>query len=107
MAKFSAKTFPFLIHSTTVLKAVVKDENIIPDRIHIRIKHSLMILKEIDEPLVSSAIIGINYGSLFDVTQTLVTKKEDGLYKVQIVAWYDDENSFTSYIIRINKYFLS
>lgn len=55
-----------------------------------------MILKEIDEPLVSSDIIGINYVFLFDVTQTLVTKIEDGLYQVQIIAWYDDENSFTN-----------
>ena len=58
-----------------------------------------------DEPLVSSDIIGITYGSLFDSTQTLVTKIEDGLYQVQVVAWYDNENSYTSQMVRTIKYF--
>ena len=58
-----------------------------------------------EEPLVSSDIIGITQGSLFDATQTMVTKVEDGLYQVQVVAWYDNENSYTSQMVRTIKYF--
>ena len=49
-----------------------------------------------DEELVSSDVIGMRYGSLFDSTQTMVTKIEEGLYQVQVVSWYDNENSYTS-----------
>ena len=58
-----------------------------------------------DELLVSSDIIGITNGSLFDSTQTMVTKIEDGLYQVQVVSWYDNENSYTSQMVRTIKYF--
>ena len=58
-----------------------------------------------DELLVSSDIIGITYGSLFDSTQTMVTKIEEGLYQVQVVSWYDNENSYTSQMVRTIKYF--
>ena len=58
-----------------------------------------------EEPLVSSDIIGITYGSLFDATQTMVTKIDDDTYQVQVVAWYDNENSYTSQMVRTIKYF--
>ena len=58
-----------------------------------------------EEPLVSSDIIGITYGSLFDATQTMVTNVGEGLYQVQVVAWYDNENSYTSQMVRTIKYF--
>ena len=58
-----------------------------------------------EEPLVSSDIIGITYGSLFDATQTMVTKIDDNTYQVQVVAWYDNENSYTSQMVRTIKYF--
>ena len=58
-----------------------------------------------EEPLVSSDIIGITNGSLFDATQTMVTKINDDLYQVQVVAWYDNENSYTSQMVRTIKYF--
>ena len=58
-----------------------------------------------DELLVSSDIIGIRYGSLFDSTQTMVTKISDDLYQVQVVSWYDNENSYTSQMVRTIKYF--
>ena len=58
-----------------------------------------------EEYLVSSDIIGITYGSLFDATQTMVTEVEKGLYQVQVVAWYDNENSYTSQMVRTIKYF--
>ena len=57
-----------------------------------------------EEPLVSSDIIGITEGSLFDATQTMVTKINDDLYQVQVVAWYDNENSYTSQMVRTALY---
>ena len=58
-----------------------------------------------EDPLVSSDVIGMRYGSLFDATQTMVTKIADGLFQVQVVAWYDNENSYTSQMVRTIKYF--
>ncbi|MBQ7115499.1 MAG: aldehyde dehydrogenase, partial [Clostridia bacterium] len=51
--------------------------------------------------IVSSDIIGSTYGSIFDATQTMVG--EDNL--VQVVSWYDNENSYTSQMVRTIKYF--
>ena len=47
----------------------------------------------------------MTYGSLFDATQTMVAEIGDGLYEVQVVAWYDNENSYTSQMVRTIKYF--
>ena len=58
-----------------------------------------------EEELVSSDIIGITYGSLFDATQTMVSKVDDNTNHVQVVAWYDNENSYTSQMVRTIKYF--
>ena len=58
-----------------------------------------------EEELVSSDIVGMTYGSLFDATQTMVAKVSDGLYQVQVVSWYDNENSYTSQMVRTIKYF--
>ncbi len=58
-----------------------------------------------EEELVSSDIIGINYGSLFDATQTRVTDLGNGQTLVKIVSWYDNENSYTSQMVRTIKYF--
>lgn len=60
-----------------------------------------------EEQLVSSDIIGINYGSLFDATQTMVAPIGEDLYQVQVVSWYDNENSYTSQMVRTIKYFAS
>ena len=57
------------------------------------------------DPIVSSDVIGITYGSLFDATQTMVTKIDDDTYQVQVVSWYDNENSYTSQMVRTIKYF--
>ena len=102
----SAQRVPVPTGSTTILTAVVKGEDITPDSINAAMKAaSNDSYGYTDEPLVSSDIIGITYGSLFDSTQTLVTKIEDGLYQVQVVAWYDNENSYTSQMVRTIKYF--
>ena len=58
-----------------------------------------------EEQLVSSDVIGMRFGSLFDATQTMVTKISDGLFQVQVVSWYDNENSYTSQMVRTIKYF--
>ena len=57
-----------------------------------------------EEQLVSSDIIGITYGSLFDATQTKVTSLGDKSL-VKVVSWYDNENSYTSQMVRTIKYF--
>ena len=58
-----------------------------------------------EEELVSGDIVGITYGSLFDATQTMVTNLDNGTSQVQVVAWYDNENSYTSQMVRTIKYF--
>jgi glyceraldehyde 3-phosphate dehydrogenase len=58
-----------------------------------------------EEELVSSDIIGITYGSLFDATQTKVTSLPDEKTLVKVVSWYDNENSYTSQMVRTIKYF--
>ena len=58
-----------------------------------------------EDQLVSSDVIGMTYGSLFDATQTMVSKVAEGLFEVQVVSWYDNENSYTSQMVRTIKYF--
>ena len=58
-----------------------------------------------EEELVSSDIVGITYGSLFDATQTKVNALEGGKTLVKVVSWYDNENSYTSQMVRTIKYF--
>ena len=102
----SAQRVPTPTGSTTILVAVVKGENVTVDGINAAMKAAASAsYGYTEEPLVSSDIIGITYGSLFDATQTMVTKVADGLYQVQVVAWYDNENSYTSQMVRTIKYF--
>ena len=102
----SAQRVPVPTGSTTILIATVKGEDITVEGINAAMKAaSSASYGYTEEPLVSSDIIGITYGSLFDATQTMVTKVEDGLYQVQVVAWYDNENSYTSQMVRTIKYF--
>ncbi len=57
------------------------------------------------DEIVSSDVIGMRYGSLFDATQTMCAPMEDGNTQVQVVSWYDNENSYTSQMVRTIKYF--
>ncbi len=57
-----------------------------------------------EDQIVSSDIIGMKFGSLFDATQTMVSKIDDDTYQVQVVSWYDNENSYTSQMVRTIKY---
>ena len=102
----SAQRVPVPTGSTTILVAVVKGENVTKEGINAAMKAaSSASFGYTEEELVSSDIIGITYGSLFDATQTMVTEIGDGLYQVQVVSWYDNENSYTSQMVRTIKYF--
>ncbi len=102
----SAQRVPVPTGSTTILIAVVKGEDITVEKINAAMKsQESASFGYTEEPLVSSDIIGITYGSLFDATQTMVTKIDEGLYQVQVVSWYDNENSYTSQMVRTIKYF--
>ena len=57
------------------------------------------------DEIVSSDIVGSTYGSIFDATQTMVVDMGDGTSQVQVVSWYDNENSYTSQMVRTIKYF--
>ena len=102
----SAQRVPVPTGSTTILTAVVKGNDVTVDGINAAMKAaSNQSFGYTDEPLVSSDIIGIRFGSLFDSTQTMVTKISDDLSQVQVVSWYDNENSYTSQMVRTIKYF--
>ena len=102
----SAQRVPVPTGSTTILVAVVKGKDVTVDGINAAMKAaSSASFGYTEEQLVSSDIVGITYGSLFDATQTMVTKIDDDTYQVQVVAWYDNENSYTSQMVRTIKYF--
>ncbi len=102
----SAQRVPVPTGSTTILVAVVKGKDVTIEGINAAMKAaSSASFGYTEEPLVSSDIIGITYGSLFDATQTMVTKIDDDTYQVQVVSWYDNENSYTSQMVRTIKYF--
>ncbi|MBR3818211.1 MAG: type I glyceraldehyde-3-phosphate dehydrogenase [Clostridia bacterium] len=102
----SAQRVPVPTGSTTILVAVVKGKDITKEGINAAMKAaSSASFGYTEEELVSSDIIGITYGSLFDATQTMVTKLADDMYQVQVVSWYDNENSYTSQMVRTIKYF--
>ena len=102
----SAQRVPVPTGSTTILTAVVKGKDITVEGINAAMKAaSNQSFGYTEELLVSSDIVGIRYGSLFDATQTMVTQIAEDLYQVQVVSWYDNENSYTSQMVRTIKYF--
>ena len=102
----SAQRVPVPTGSTTLLVAVVKGKDITKESVNAAMKAaSSASFGYTEEELVSSDIIGITYGSLFDATQTMVAKIDDDTYQVQVVSWYDNENSYTSQMVRTIKYF--
>ncbi len=101
----AAQRVPVPTGSTTILTAVVKGKDITPDAINAHMKSaSNESFGYNEDMIVSSDVIGMTYGSLFDSTQTLVSKISDDLYEVQVVSWYDNENSYTSQMVRTIKY---
>ncbi len=102
----SAQRVPTPTGSTTILTAVVKGDDVTVEGINAAMKAAATESYGYNEDeIVSSDIVGMRYGSLFDATQTMVSKVADGLYEVQVVAWYDNENSYTSQMVRTIKYF--
>jgi glyceraldehyde 3-phosphate dehydrogenase len=101
----AAQRVPTPTGSTTLLFAVVKGE-VTKEQINDAMKAaSNESFGYNDEEIVSSDIIGMRYGSLFDATQTMVSPIGDGNTLVQVVSWYDNENSYTSQMVRTIKYF--
>ena len=102
----AAQRVPVCTGSTTILIAVVKGKDITVDSINAAMKaaSSESFGYNTDE-IVSSDVIGMRYGSLFDATQTMVAKIDDDTYQVQVISWYDNENSYTSQMVRTIKYF--
>ncbi|MCR2033542.1 type I glyceraldehyde-3-phosphate dehydrogenase [Anaerofustis stercorihominis] len=101
----SAQRVPTPTGSTTILVAVVKG-NVTVEQINEAMKNAQTeSFGYTEEELVSSDIVGMRYGSLFDATQTMVSPMENGDTQVQVVSWYDNENSYTSQMVRTIKYF--
>ena len=102
----SAQRVPVPTGSTTILVAVVKGKDVTKEAINAAMKAAASESFGYNEDLiVSSDVIGMRYGSLFDATQTMVAKIDDDTYQVQVVSWYDNENSYTSQMVRTIKYF--
>jgi len=103
----SAQRVPVCTGSTTILVAVVKTKKeVTKEAINAAMKRAAnQSFGYTEEELVSSDVIGMTYGSLFDATQTMVTPIGGGRYQVQVVSWYDNENSYTSQMVRTIKYF--
>ncbi len=103
----SAQRVPVPTGSTTILTAVVKYEGeLTPEVINAYMKSvANQSYGYNEDQIVSSDVIGMRFGSLFDATQTMVCKIGEGLYEVQVVSWYDNENSYTSQMVRTIKYF--
>ena len=102
----SAQRVPTCTGSTTILVAVVKGRDITKEAINDYMKSVADQSYGYNEDMiVSSDIIGMRFGSLFDSTQTMVQKIDEDTYQVQVVAWYDNENSYTSQMVRTIKYF--
>ena len=101
----AAQRVPTPTGTTTLLFAVVKGE-VTVEQINEAMKAAANeSFGYNEEQIVSSDIIGMRYGSLFDATQTMVSPIGDGNTLVQVVSWYDNENSYTSQMVRTIKYF--
>lgn len=103
----SAQRVPVPSGSITILDATLKDET---DSVSVEGINRAM--KEAsnesfgynEEEIVSSDVIGMSYGSLFDATETLAQKCGTHIYEVRIVAWYDNEMSYVSQMVRTLEY---
>ena len=101
----AAQRVPTPTGSTTILTAVV-DGEVTVDQINAAMKAaSTESFGYNTDEIVSSDIVGMRYGSLFDSTQTMVLPLDNGTTEVQVVSWYDNENSYTSQMVRTIKYF--
>ena len=101
----SAQRVPVPTGSTTILNAVVA-KKVTVDEVNAAMKAAATESFGYNtEQIVSSDIVGMRFGSLFDATQTMVNELPNGGCQVQVVSWYDNENSYTSQMVRTIKYF--
>lgn len=101
----AAQRVPVPTGSTTILTAVVEG-TVTKEQINNAMKANASASFGYNEDeIVSSDIVGITYGSLFDSTQTMVMPLDNGTTQVQVISWYDNENSYTSQMVRTIKYF--
>ena len=101
----AAQRVPTPTGSTTILNAIVKGT---PSKDEINAQMKSEVTESFgynEDQIVSSDVIGMRFGSLFDATQTMVCKLEGGKSQVQVVSWYDNENSYVSQMVRTIKYF--
>lgn len=103
----SAQRVPVITGSTTILVAVVKGKDITKDSINEYMNnHKSESYGYNNEQIVSSDVIGTMYGSLFDATQTMVSKIDEDTYQVQVVSWYDNEAGYTAQMLRVAKHLM-
>ncbi|MBQ9782413.1 MAG: type I glyceraldehyde-3-phosphate dehydrogenase, partial [Clostridia bacterium] len=96
----AAQRIPTATGSTTILIAVVKGKDVSVAGINAAMKaQATESFGYNEDEIVSSDVIGMKFGSLFDATQTMVSKIDDDTYQVQVVSWYDNENSYTSQMV--------
>jgi glyceraldehyde 3-phosphate dehydrogenase len=101
----AAQRVPVPTGSTTILTAVV-NKKVTKDEVNAAMKAAASAsFGYTEDEIVSSDIVGITYGSLFDATQTKIMDLENGKSLVKVVSWYDNENSYTSQMVRTIKYF--
>ena len=101
----AAQRVPTPTGSTTILNAVVKG-TVTVEQVNAQMKaEATESFGYNTDEIVSSDIIGMRFGSLFDATQTMVLPLPNGDTQVQVVSWYDNENSYTSQMVRTIKYF--
>ena len=101
----AAQRVPTPTGSTTLLFAVV-DKAVTKEEINAAMKAAQTeSFGYTEDEIVSSDVVGMTYGSLFDATQTMVAPLPDGKTEVEVVSWYDNENSYVSQMVRTIKYF--
>ena len=101
----AAQRVPTPTGSTTILNAIVKG-TVSKEQINAQMKaEATESFGYNEDEIVSSDVIGMRFGSLFDATQTMVVNLENGTSQVQVVSWYDNENSYVSQMVRTIKYF--
>lgn len=87
------------------LVAVVSRNELTAEKINATMKTAATeIFGYTEEEYVSSDIVGITYASLFDASQTLVNKVSENKYEIRVAAWFDNENSFVSQMVRTVTY---
>lgn len=102
----SAQRVPVATGSVTELTAVL-DKEVSVEEINEAMKNATNdSFGYTEDEIVSSDVIGMTYGSLFDATQTRVMTVGDRQL-VKVAAWYDNEMSYTSQLVRTLDYLAS